>query len=339
MSAELQGILNQFGNSAEIRNAMTAYTVNSYINRCPLVTRLPRMPIGSTTFNIVKRNFRKRTAVVQAGFNTSATSISLDDASSFQNGDVLSTPEGERVEITADPVLTTTPNTITVRRSAEGTTAASGSTSDVLTLISNSRTGGEINQNGVAFNPIGTPQYCQVWQFPVQISGSLASSSAFVLPNGVPDISALVKAEANQNMIDDMEKSSFYGIGEAPAADILGTSANARPKQKGLNTLIVTNNTSTPTNAGAYKPTDLIRDTLQAARGNGGEPDILLLSMDWMGGLTTWGQPAQRIDAGTNIFGTPINVFECPFLVGVNLVFCFHLTAGTAAGTQAESLS
>jgi hypothetical protein len=39
-----------------------------------------------------------------------------------------------------------------------------------------------------------------------------------------------------------------------------------------------------------------------------------------MAGLATWGQAVQRIDAGTNVFGTPINVFEAPFLGGVSII-------------------
>ena len=39
-----------------------------------------------------------------------------------------------------------------------------------------------------------------------------------------------------------------------------------------------------------------------------------------MTGLATWGQAVQRIDAGVNVFGTPIDVFEAPFLGGVSII-------------------
>ena len=39
-----------------------------------------------------------------------------------------------------------------------------------------------------------------------------------------------------------------------------------------------------------------------------------------MTGLATWGQAVQRIDAGVNVFGTPIDVFEAPFLGGVAII-------------------
>ena len=61
-NAYLQGIQGAFSNQAQIRNDIYAVTSNWFINRCPLVTRTPRVPDGSTTFSIVKRGFRARTA-------------------------------------------------------------------------------------------------------------------------------------------------------------------------------------------------------------------------------------------------------------------------------------
>jgi hypothetical protein len=309
-NAYLQGIQTAFSNQAQVRNDIYAVTSNWFINRCPLVTRTPRVPVGSTTFTIVKRGFRTRTASVGGPIGLSDTAITLSDASPFMNGDVLELASGERVEITADPNLAT--NAVTVRRGIEGTTASTGSIGDTVRLISNSRTGAEINQNGVAQQPVGVAQFCQVWQHPVQIGGSLQASSSYAAPGAYTPFDQN-KMIALQNLMDDMEVSSYYGRGEDPAVA-------ARPKQKGLRTLIQTNNVTAPTNAGAYKASDLIRDTLQACRANGGNPDVLLLSANFMSGLATWGQAAMRIDAGVNVFGTPINVFEAPFLGGVAII-------------------
>ena len=75
-----------------------------------------------------------------------------------------------------------------------------------------------------------------------------------------------------------------------------------------------------PVNGSAYGSSDLIRDTLQAARQNGGEPDLLVVSTNFMSGFATWGQAIQRVPAGQTVFGTPINVLEAPFLHGVTIV-------------------
>jgi hypothetical protein len=310
-NAYLQGIQTAFENQAEIRNDISVVAINWFVNRCPLVTRAHRVPCASTTFTMVNRAFRSRVAVVAAAIGATDTQITLVDASPFMNGDVLQLASGERVEIIADPNLAT--DTITVRRGAEGTTPATGSVNDVIRLIGNSRTGAEVNQSGVAFQPVGVTQYCQTWQHPVQIGGSLQATSGFQTQPGVRTPFEQYKMVALQNLMDDMEVSSYYGLGEDP-------SVSGRPKQKGLRTLIITNKTTAPINAGAYKATDFIRDTLQQCRSNGGDPDVLLVSSNFMTGLATWGQPAMRIEAGVNIFGTPIDVFEAPFLGGISII-------------------
>ena len=307
----LQGIQGAFDNQAEIRNNIYVVASNWFVNRCPLVTRIPRVPVGSTTFTIVSRSFRPRVASLASAVAVSDTQVTLVDASPFMNGDVLELASGERVEIIADPILST--NTIPVRRGAEGTSAGTGAVNDTIRLIANSRTGAEINQNGVALKPIGVTQYCQTWQHPVQVGGSLQASSAFETYPGVRTPFEQYKMDALQNMMDDMEYSSYYGRGEDPAVA-------ARPKQKGLRALLTANLTTIPINSGAYKPTDLIRDTMQQCRINGGDPDVLLVSSNFMTGLATWGQAVQRIDAGVNVFGTPIDVFEAPFLGGVSII-------------------
>ena len=310
-NAYLQGIQTAFDNQAEIRNNIYAVASNWFVNRCPLVTRIPRVPVGSTTFTIVSRGHRTRTAALAAAVAPGDTQITLADASAFMNGDVLELASGERVEIMADPNPFT--NAVTVRRGAESTTPAAGVVNDTIRLIGNSRTGAEINQNGVALKPVGTTQYCQTWQHPVQVGGSLQASSSFESVSGMRSPFDQYKMDALQNLMDDMEYSAYYGRGEDP-------SISGRPKQKGLRSLLPSNVTLNPVNAGAYKPTDFIRDTIQQCRVSGGEPDVLLVSPNFMTGLATWSMPVQRINAGVNVFGTPIDVFEAPFLGGLSII-------------------
>ena len=131
--------------------------------------------------------------------------------------------------------------------------------------------------------------------------------------------------------MDDMESTSYYGRGEDPALV-------ARPKQKGLKTLITTNLVTSPTSASAYKATDLIRDTLERCRTNGGNPDVMLLSSNFMTGLAVWGHAVQRIDAGTSVFGVPINVFEAPFLGGITLIEAPLLRPFTAVALTSSEI-
>ena len=310
-SSYLQGIQSSFDSQAQVVNDIYIVTSNWFVNRCPIVARTPRVPVASSTFNMVSRGFRPRVATLAAAVAPGDNQITLVDASAFMNGDVLELASGERVEIVSAPNLAT--NVVPVRRAAEGTTAGSGAGGDVIRLISNSRTGSEVDQLAVALRPVGVPQYCQVWQHPVQVGGSLQSSASYQTSRGVRSPFDLNKMDALQNMMDDMEVSTYYGRGEDP-------SVSGRPKQKGIKTLLSVNNISNPTNAGAYKATDFIRDTLEACRIGGGDPDVLLLSTNFMAGLALWGQSVMRVDAGTNVFGSSIDVFEAPFLGGLTII-------------------
>lgn len=307
----LQGIQKETDNQAQVRNDIHVVAINWFVNRCPLVARVPRIPCGSTTFTMVNRNFRSRSATLAAPVLAADTQLSLVDASQFMSGDVVELASGERVEVTADPNVVT--NVVQVRRGVEGTTPGTGSSGDVLRLIANSRTGAEVNQPAVAFKPSGVEQYCQTFQHPVQVGGSFQAAAGFQGSQGLSTPFDQSKMDALQNLMDDMEVSSYYGLGEAP-------SVAGRPKQKGLRSLISSNRTTSPTNAAAYKPTDLIRDTFEKCRTRGGDPDVLVVSSNFMTGLAVWGHAAQRIDAGVNVFGTPIDVFEAPFLGGVAIV-------------------
>lgn len=327
-NAYLQGIQGAFDNQAQIQNDISVVAINWFVNRCPLVTRVPRLPIGSTTFTMVNRSFRSRVATLAAAVAATDTQLTLADASSLMNGDVLELASGECVEVIADPILSA--NTVTVRRGIEGTTAGTGAVNDLVRLIGNSRSGSEVNQSGVALKPVGVAQFCQTFQHPVQVGGSLQSSLGFQTTPGVQSPLDQNKMDALQNLMDDMETSAYYGRGEDPAVAL-------RPKMKGLRTLLTSNKTTAPTNAAAYKPIDLIRDTLEKCRIGGGDPDVLLLSTNFMTGLATWGHAVQRIDAGTNVFGTPIEVFEAPFLSGVSIIESPLLRPYTAVSlTSAE---
>ncbi|MFM1802619.1 MAG: hypothetical protein RJA81_1971 [Planctomycetota bacterium] len=312
----------------QIRNEIHAVTMNWFVNRCPLVTRLPRVPVASTAFTIVNRSARPRTLKLAAAVATGDSSITFSDASYLMVGDVLELASGERVEVTGEPNTAT--NAVTVRRAAEGTTAATGAINDTVRLVGNSRTGAEVNQLGVGMKPQVVSQFCQTWQHPVQIGGSLQASTGFVTPVGSGTPLDHARMDALQNLMDDMETTSYYGKGEDP-------SVAARPKQKGLRSLISTNLVTNPTNAGSYKATDLIRDTLEKCRTNGGNPDVLLLSSNFMTGLAVWGHAVQRMNAGTSVFGVPINVFEAPFLGGITLIEAPLLRPYTAVAlTSAE---
>lgn len=226
-----------FDRQVEVRNDIHTVAINWFTNRCPLVTRIPRVPIGATTFTLINR----------------------------------ATPEIKE------------------------------------------------DGSGCVSKPTGVTQFCQIWQQPVQVEAASADS-AQQLAMAAPF--SQVKMTALEALMNDMEVSSYYGRGVVPSYTV-------RPGQKGLRTILTTHNVTTPDNAANYTPTDLIRDTLEACRKTGGDPDVLLVASDVITGFATWGQTAQQIDAGSTVFGTPIDVFEVPFLGGVSVIEAPLLKPGT----------
>jgi hypothetical protein len=327
MADFLQGFLGTYQAGVEARNDVTVAVRNWFANRNPLVTRLPYVPVERVDFLMYTHKYRARSTSLGAAISSnSTTSLTFADATFLMNHDVLQLVDSasgntEFVQISGDPTSSTT---VTVTRGTAGTTAlssvANGST---VNLIGNSRNGSEVNQTGLSTIGVPRTQYCQTFQFPVQIGGSAQTARAQVMPGGIQTPFDFNMTVQLQNMVDDIETSCYYGIAQAPTPDSGSPDTAVTAKMNGLRSIFQTNNisgSSSPTNASAYGSTDLIRDTLQAARQNGGEPDLLVVSTNFMSGFATWGQAIQRVPAGETVFGTPINVLEAPFLHGVTIV-------------------
>jgi len=262
---------------------------------------------------------RSTTLATTAITSNSTTSITVADNTSFMAHDILSWTDTNTGVAEYFQVTTTDPNadgaTLVVTRGVSGTTKATAvAVGATINLIGNSRTGSEVAQTALTTVGASRTQYCQTFQFPVQIGGSAQTAKAQVLPGGLASPFDFNMTMQLQHMVDDIESCFYYGKSQAP------TDNTVTAKMNGLQAILTTNNTTAPTNASAYAATDLIRDTLQTARTNGGDPDLLVVSTNFMSGFATWGQAIQRIPAGETRFGTPIVTLEAPFLHGVSII-------------------
>jgi hypothetical protein len=316
------GPLTQFTafNAGVIPNDVFGVAINWFVNRTPLISRLPKLPTGAPQFLVTNDNYRPRSNPMNNGgqLSSSATSLVVSDASIFDLGDVIQI-EQEYCLVTATSSST---NTLTITRGYAGTTAANHNDLLPVYLVSNSRTGAELNITSVSRIPQAVTQYCQTVQHAYQVGGALQADSNYVAGFATPlDRDRML---AMQHVMDDFESACYYGKGVPLSA------STSRPLMKGISSLIQTNSTSSPTNAAAYKPSDLVRDTLQACFNGGGNPTILLVSTDFLSGFAVWGHAAMRLNAGSNVFGTPIDLFEAPFLSGISIIPAPLLRPGTA---------
>lgn len=151
-SGYLQRVQAEFDHQAQIRNDIHVVSTNYFVNRCPLVCRTPRVPVGSTTFTMAKRTFRSRVGTLAVRVLASDASLLLVDASAFIGGDVLELSSGERVEVLEDPGLNS--NRLYVRRGVESTTIGTASANETVYLISNPAVS-SAPKDGEATRPIG----------------------------------------------------------------------------------------------------------------------------------------------------------------------------------------
>ncbi len=314
----------------EARNDITVCVRNWYANLNPMVTRLANIPVDRVDFDIYTHPYRAGSTTLTTAISaTTTTGLVVGDTSFIMNHDVLELVDSvsgasEYVWVNGDPPSSTT---VTVVRAVASTTAtATVTAASTINLIGNSRTGDEIDQS--ALTTLGTKrsQYCQTFEHPVAVGGSAQTTRAAVLPGGIQSPFDFNKTLALQNLVNDMERTMYYGKSQAPVDGASAVSA----KMAGLKSILTTNKVTSPTNASAYGSSDLIRDTLQAARQAGGDPDLLFVSTNFMGGFATWGHAVQRLTAGATVFGTPIKILKAPFLDDVTIIEAPLLRAYTA---------
>jgi len=305
-------------NAGVIPNDVYGVSINWYVNRTPLFSRLPRLGVGSAQFLITNDDYRPRTFAIGADLNdTTDVTLTYPSTASLEVGDVVEIGS-EKVLVTAVPSSTTA----TITRAYAGSTEAAHTSGDAAYLITNTRTGAEVDVTAVSRIPSTVVQNVQTIQHAYSVGGALQADTNYVAGGEQTPLQRDVMM-ATQHVVDDYEGGAYYGTGVALAG------ATTKPAMKGLRTLITTNNTTSPTNANAYKPDDLIRDTVQACYSHGGNPNILIVSTDFLSGLAKWGHAAMRINAGSTVFGTPIDLFEAPFLNGISIIPAPLLRAGT----------
>ena len=311
MAYGVPNILLPYGQAAATPDEYLGIAINWFTNRTPLATRLRRVPVNSDAVKLIGCDYRPGTATITEAFgDTSGTTITLSDGTQFAMGDVIRI-DSEYMEITTTPAAD---NTATVVRGVCGTTAATHSDNAAVYLIGNSRTGGEVDVVALGYAPAAVTQYPQTFQFAYQVGGSVGAQGNTVVPPGLDGILGRERMLAMQHCMDDMERSSYYGKAAAHSSTV------TRQKQAGLQALLTTNNTTSPTNASAYKPSDLVRDLPQKCFDGGGSPNLLLVASNWMTAFSIWGMNVIHADVGYTAFGGRIKAFYIDFLEDILVV-------------------
>jgi hypothetical protein len=324
------GLTGPYPFDADIKPSLFAAAVNFYPNRTPLVSRLPNYPTNANVIKAVDDKYRaSKTTINQAnGITNSDTSVILTDATFLTVGDVLNLGT-EAVQVTA---VDATNNTVTITRGYGGSTAAAHANSLATYLIATAATGADVDLSANQRQFDTTLTYPQTVQHAYQIGGSLEGKSGnAAIPMGMSSFVSYQVAKATMEVLDDFERSIYYGVPQAISSN------TARPMMCGIANRLTTNKTTSPTNASAYKPSDLERDLFQTAYAGGGQPDLMVCSTDFRQGFTVWGVNLLLLRPGDTAFGIDIEVWQSP-VVNAKIIFAPLLRSGTAFCLTSEEI-
>lgn len=309
------GIYNYLG---VVPTDVFANAINMFPNQYPLTSRLNKLHTGSPSFNVTNDNFRPKSILLNnAAATGTGTTFIVADASAFDLHDVIQV-ELEYMLVTGVNLGT---NTLTVTRGYAGTTAATHADVLPVYLVTNTRTGAEVNIPALSRKPTLTTQWVQTIQHAYSVGGQTLDTTNYVSAYGGPLQGERYRCASE--VFRDFERALVYG------KVVPNTGDTTMAMMGGLQQLIVTNYTSNPTNKAAYKASDLIRDTTQACFNGSGQPTHLIVSTDFMAAFATWGTPAMRLNAGASTFGVSIDMFAVSFLPTLNIIADPMLKAGT----------
>lgn len=291
--------------------------INFYADRCPLLSHLDKGPLGALSFIMNNDNYRPRSSFTAAAYTSTGATLTVTDSSLFTVGDVIQV-DSERFLVTN----INNANTIAVTYAFEGTTQANHVNNSVITLVTNARTGGDVDQNAINRIPTVVTQYSQTVQHAVQVAGNQQSATNYM--GGAVTPLQRARMLALQHTMDDFESAMYYGKGQGVNASV------NNQVMKGFQTLLTTNSTTSPTNASSYKPSDLVRDTVQKCYTAGGNPDTLIVAPSFLVGLETWGFNLQLIPPKSTELGVRIQELYVPFLNGIRIIPAPLLASGQA---------
>jgi hypothetical protein len=162
----------------------------------------------------------------------SATTITVDDAGVFREGDLIR--PGESGEVALVVAVIGGSNQIALVRGYGATTATTLADNMKLTIIGNAALEGDIAPEARFTNRARRSNYTQIFTSGIDVSGSLQASRAY----GVADEVDYQKQERMRELLRDLENCVINGV--APSSDGQGT-GTVRRSMNGIMHSIATN--------------------------------------------------------------------------------------------------
>ena len=366
---DIQGVAYPGDLRLEYYNDITDYIQSYEVERHPILALLGRVGVDTPEFDIrhfaYDRPRKYNASAGLAGTTTYSTvaipdvqvaaGLTPGDSTCLMDGDVLEVDStGERLEVIRVPVYdpATQPQTptgqtpppagsILVKRGASATTVtsvtdptgndASGNPNRTsLTLIGNSRTGGEVWTTGIRARPMRSTQVCQNFQYKVEVTQTAQTTKY----EGFSNLFEKQKGDQFRNFLADEEYSLAYGKFEPVGTGYNGYSIGNRPKMRGL--VYQAYHQVTASNGTNYRPEDFENDVMLRLFDVKHQPNVMYYGRNWMKGFTKWyGQPS-RFVLGTTKAGIVIEAYSSPFAPNMALMPCPTLKPGDALIGRAD---
>lgn len=151
---------------------------------------------------------------------TTATTITVDDAGVFREGDLIR--PGQSGEVALVVAVVTGSSQIAIVRGYGGTTAATLADDMKLTIIGNAALEGDVAPEARFTNRVRKSNYTQIFTAGIDVSGSMQASRAY----GVADEVDYQKQERMRELLRDLENCVINGV--APTSSPQGSSTVRR---------------------------------------------------------------------------------------------------------------
>jgi hypothetical protein len=339
----VQDIIKNASLATEQRTVIYPYLREVFINEAPVVTRAHREAAAGVSYSIDTYDVRARTKTLTSAIVTGDSTITLNDTTSLVIGDILELINTagsavERLQVTALPSSTTA----TITRAMSGTTAIAndttgGAANNVVKVIGTSKFGSEVDTIATRATRTLIPQYVQSFLLAAQMSRLANQVQNTALPPGIASPFDLEQQTKMTELVRDEEYTLYFGMGEAPSTTVTA-------KCRGIKQLIGYYNGGSSAPAlnsnvnvklaagGSYTFLNFVADGIQKAIDGGGDPDTIICSTNFLGGLNTWGYAkSQIIEPRTTKLGVPIAEITVPLASKpITIIPSYQMPAGTA---------
>lgn len=323
-----QGIVNPATFAGSVEIPIFDVALDWFAPRNSFFKWVPKTQFGADIFKLTNTAFRPSgTTLAAAITSTSATTITLTDATALRNGDVIMVGS-EYMQVSS---VNTSTNVATVIRGVSGTTAATASNGATVTFYGVSSPGNEDNPTAITMTDTVVTSYTQRFLHPYSVGDGLIENTQFMGLAGQNAPLDRFRMQAMAFVMDDVERTLYFGKKEQATTTLFN-------KTDGLKSIITTNKVTSPTNASAYKAVDFQRDFFTAPRITGGAPNTIFLASNWMTAFTTWGVSLQLIEEGDSVFGRNIRTWRCAFLGDSQIVECNLLPSFSGFSLTSEEV-